>query len=121
MALANMVNVKDLLEADGFDREDGTPLVRIIGGDYRSVTHHVRNATGVVDIRSRPMWDEWEADVRIRFDADQFSLTDITNLLSRVGGAPAHRADDAGNVGHVVIDQRGVLELLLFQQFRHQI
>lgn len=90
------------VEADGFDREDGTPLVRIIGGDYRSVTHHVRNATGVVDIRSRPMWDEWEADVRIRFDADQFSLTDITNLLSRVGaqvGIGEGRPDSKSSAG----------------------
>ena len=45
----------------------------------------VRNATGVCDIRIRPMWDEWNAVVRIRFDADIFSLTDVTNLLMRVG------------------------------------
>jgi hypothetical protein len=45
----------------------------------------VRNETGVVDLRVRPMWREWEAVVRINFDADQFTLTDITNLLQRVG------------------------------------
>ena len=97
-----LAKLSSFVEADGFDREDGTPLVRIIGGDYRSVTHHVRNATGVVDIRSRPMWDEWEADVRIRFDADQFSLTDITNLLSRVGaqvGIGEGRPDSKSSAG----------------------
>jgi hypothetical protein len=32
------------------------------------------------------MWRPgWEAKVRIRFDGDQFTLTDVTNLLMRVG------------------------------------
>lgn len=44
----------------------------------------VRNATGVADIRVRPMWREWSADLRIRYDADQFTLNEVTNLLARV-------------------------------------
>lgn len=72
--------------ADGFDVDDGTPLVKIIKGEPRYVEHMVRLETGVPDVRARPMWDEtWEADIRIKFDADQFTLTDITNLLMRVG------------------------------------
>ena len=85
----------------GLDLDPEQEII-LLGGDYRSVTHHVRNATGVVDIRSRPMWDEWEADVRIRFDADQFSLTDITNLLSRVGaqvGIGEGRPDSKSSAG----------------------
>jgi hypothetical protein len=73
------------VEADGFDKVDGTPLLKIAGKPHR-VDHAVRNATGVVDIRPRPMWDAgWTADVRVRWDADQFSLEDVTNLMSRVG------------------------------------
>ena len=44
-----------------------------------------RNATGVFDIRVRPMWREWYAQPVIQFDADQFKLQDVFNLLSRVG------------------------------------
>ncbi len=99
MTLAKM---SIFVEADGYDREEGTPLVKLIAGDYKKVDLHVRNATGVVDIRSRPMWDEWEADVRIRFDADQFSLVDVTNLLSRVGmqvGIGEGRPDSKNSAG----------------------
>lgn len=90
------------VEADGYDRDEGTPLVRLIAERYRRVDMHVRNATGVVDIRSRPMWDEWEADVRVKFDADQFTITDITNLLMRVGaqvGLCEGRPDSKSSAG----------------------
>ena len=34
----------------------------------------------------RPMWNTgWEAVVRITFDADKFSRTDVGNLLQRAG------------------------------------
>lgn len=72
------------VEADGYDA-DGMPLIKLDAGDYEQVEHYVRNATGVVDIRSRPMWKKWGADVRIRYDADQFSVSDVSNLLARVG------------------------------------
>ena len=29
---------------------------------------HTRNATGVVDIRVRPMWREWWIDLRVKFE-----------------------------------------------------
>jgi len=74
------------IEADGVDREDGMPLVKITKGEPRYIEHYVRNETGVVDLRARPMWQPgWESIVRIRFDLGQFSLDDITNLLIRVG------------------------------------
>jgi hypothetical protein len=88
--------------ADGFDRDEGTPLVRLIAKDYRRVDMHVRNATGVIDIRSRPMWDEWQADVRVQFDGDQFSLVDVSNLMARVGaqvGLCEGRPDSKSSAG----------------------
>ena len=72
------------VEPDGFDVDEGTPLVKIIGKPHMHETH-VRNATGVVDLRVRPMWNDWKADVRIKWDGDLFSTTDLINLLSRVG------------------------------------
>ena len=72
------------VEADGFDADEGTPLIRIYGKP-RMHEQHVRNATGVVDLRVRPMWEAWHAGLKIRWDGDLFSTTDIINLLSRVG------------------------------------
>jgi hypothetical protein len=72
------------IEADDFDRIDGIPLVHFNGTPER-LDMAVRNATGVADIRVRPMWRQWDANLRIRFDEDQFSATDVTNLLVRVG------------------------------------
>ena len=72
------------VHADGFDQIDGVPLIRIEGTPERT-DMAVRNATGVADIRIRPMWREWTAKVRVKYDADQFTLQDVTNLMQRVG------------------------------------
>jgi len=72
------------VEQDGLDRIDGTPLVRLHGEPEMTILP-VRNATGVADLRVRPMWREWHADLRIRFDRQQFSTVDIYNLLVRAG------------------------------------
>lgn len=72
------------VEADGFDRNDGTPLVKIVGSP-RIHEASVRNESGVADIRWRPMWEEWSADVTVQWDQDQFSGTDVANLMMRCG------------------------------------
>ena len=87
--------------ADGFDVVDGTPLVRIKGQPHRH-TAYARNDNGSVDIRVRPMWDEWSAVVRIRFDADMFSAADVANLMNRVGaqvGIGEGRPDSKNSAG----------------------
>lgn len=73
------------IEADGFDEIDGVPLVRITNGEPECWIAPTRNQTGVVDLRARPMWREWGATVRVRYDADMFALDDIVNLFHRVG------------------------------------
>lgn len=73
------------VEADGIDADDGTPLVKI-QGDPRPHEMVGRMETGVANIVIRPMWEQWGADVRIRWDAAQFSAQDVINLMSRVGG-----------------------------------
>ena len=72
------------IEADGIDRNDGTPLVKIIG-EPRIHQATVRNETGVADIRWRPMWEAWSANVKVTWDEDQFSATDVMNLMLRAG------------------------------------
>ena len=71
--------------SDGFDRVDGTPLIRIYGEEHE-VEHAVRLARGDLSLVHRPMWNEgWTAKVRIRYDADLFKAQDVINLLHRVG------------------------------------
>jgi hypothetical protein len=73
------------IEADGYDKVDGQPLVQLIAGEPEQTAMSVRNATGVADIRIRPMWREWSVNLRVRFDEDQFSVSDVVNLLTRAG------------------------------------
>lgn len=89
------------VEADAFDLKDGIPLVRVYGKS-ETYTAHTRNATGVVDVRSRPMYREWAVKLRVRFDADQFSAQDVYNLIARVGGqvgVGAGRPDSKASAG----------------------
>lgn len=71
--------------ADGLDAEDATPLVRLEAPAPEVSSLPVRNATGVVDIRVRPMWREWGCTLRLIYDGDQFTKSDIVNLMTRVG------------------------------------
>lgn len=72
--------------ADGFDAFDSSPLVRIIGPEPEKFESMVRINNGMsTDISVRPMWKKWGAELRIRFDADMFTKTDVLNLLYRVG------------------------------------
>lgn len=88
------------VEADGLSI-DGSPIIRIYG-TAETHTAHTRNATGVVDVRSRPMYRRWAAKLRLRWDDDQFKAGDILNLISRVGmqvGIGAGRPDSKSSTG----------------------
>lgn len=87
---------------DGFDKEDGTPLVKITKGKPQMHTAHARNADGSVDIRSRAMFPSWKCVLRIGYDADQFTATDVTNLIERAGaqvGVGEGRPDSPKSAG----------------------
>lgn len=87
--------------ADGYDKDDGTPLIRIYGEPHQHTTY-ARNDNGSVDIRVRPMWDEWSMRVKVRFDADMFSADDVANLMMRVGmqvGIGEGRPDSKNSAG----------------------
>lgn len=74
------------VRADGFDEHDGTPLVKIKSKKGpRRCDLGVRNENGAADIRSRPMWDEWGAELQIDFDADLVSRESVVHLLDRAG------------------------------------
>lgn len=74
------------VEADGHDAKSGTPLVRIAKGEPHYTEMPVRNDSGVIDLRARPMWESgWEATIRVRYDADFFTEKDVANLVYRAG------------------------------------
>jgi hypothetical protein len=98
---------------DGFDVRDGTPLVRLYSQTPpERLQLPVRNANGSVDIRVRPMWREWWADVTVRFDADMITAQSIVNLLDRAGqqvgvgaGRPFSKKSVGQGWGTFVVDQ----------------
>lgn len=73
------------VEQDGFDRVDGAPLVRLTQGVAEQWVAPTRNATGVIDLRCRPMYRDWGATLRIRYDAGMLTGDDVVNLVARVG------------------------------------
>lgn len=80
-----VAKISVFIEADGFDADDGTPLVRLLAGkpEVSEIAARLDNGTAMVTIR--PMWREWGAKLRVRYDAEQFSASDVTNLLHRAG------------------------------------
>ena len=87
---------------DGFDRVDGAPLVRLTEGVAEQWIAPTRNATGVIDLRSRPMYRQWATTLRIRYDAGMLTDADIVNLISRVGmqvGVGEGRPDSKNSAG----------------------
>lgn len=87
---------------DGFDKVDGSPLVKITTGKPERWDSLVRLPTGQPDIHPRPMWKRWSATVTVNFDADQFTATDVANLMARVGeqvGIGEGRHDSKNSAG----------------------
>lgn len=73
------------VEGDGLDKHDQIPLVQLHGPGPVIRVDPVRNATGVIDLRPRPCWTNWHADLRIRYDAGFISLASVAALLMRAG------------------------------------
>jgi len=88
--VAGRLHTGERFAFDSYDHEfsvlvDGTPLIKLDAAEPEQMEMTTRNATGVADIRVRPMWREWRLPVVIRYDADQFTASDVANLLSRAG------------------------------------
>lgn len=90
------------VEADGVDAaEPQIPLIRITGQPTKQ-EDMARVETGQPYVTVRAAYHDWSAKIRIRFDADQFTLQDVTNLMSRVGmqvGLGEGRPDSKNSAG----------------------
>ena len=88
--------------ADGYDAEEPQiPLIRIIGKAVRQ-DDMARVETGQPYVTIRAAYHDWRAKVKIRWDADQFSMQDVSNLLARVGqqvGIGEGRPDSKNSCG----------------------
>lgn len=73
------------VEEDGWDAKEPTiPLIKI-NGKATKLESIARVETGQPYVTIRAAYNPWSANVKIRWDADQFTLEDVTNLLARVG------------------------------------
>lgn len=71
--------------ADGWDaKEPQIPLVRIYGKSVKQ-EDMARVETGQPYVTVRAAYHDWKVKLNIRWDADQFTVEDVTNLLMRVG------------------------------------
>jgi hypothetical protein len=71
--------------ADGYDAaEPQIPLVRLYGEAVKQLDP-ARVETGQAYVAIRAAYHDWKANVRIRWDKDQHTLQDVTNLLARAG------------------------------------
>ncbi len=105
-----MARMSVFIEPDGFDADEGTPLVRIYGKPERNESP-VRIGQGTVTIAIRPMWRKWTAKVKVTFDGDQFSAQDVLNLMHRAGlqvgvgeGRPFSKKSDGVGWGTFEVD-----------------
>lgn len=70
---------------DGWDEfQPQIPLIRIYGKSVKQ-EDMARVSTGQPYVTVRAAYHDWSAKIKIRFDADQFTMDDIFNLLYRVG------------------------------------
>ena len=70
---------------DGWDaQEPQIPLVRIHGEPVKQ-EDMARVETGQPYVTVRAAYHDWTIKLRIRWDSDQFTISDIVNLLMRVG------------------------------------
>ena len=88
--------------SDGWDKlEPQIPLIRIYGEAVRQ-DDMARVETGQPYVTIRAAYHGWSAKVKIRWDQDQFTIDDISNLLSRVGmqvGLCEGRPDSKNSAG----------------------
>jgi len=70
---------------DGWDKEEPQiPLIRIYGDPIKQEDIGY-TSTGQPYVTVRAAYHDWSAKVKIRWDADQFTIDDLFNLMSRVG------------------------------------
>jgi hypothetical protein len=73
------------LRSDGYDREDGTELIALDTPGPKMREDVVRLKRDATDLRYRPAFNEWTANLRLQYDSDWLRLDSLINLIERGG------------------------------------
>jgi hypothetical protein len=97
--------------ADGFDVDEGTPLVAIIHNDEPRMREDiVRVGMGSADLRWRMEFAAgWRVELRINYDEDKLTPTTICSLLERAGfgvGVGEARSEKGGDWGSFMVAEQ---------------
>lgn len=91
------------VEADGRDKDEPQfGLIRILKAKPVMQQDIARVETGQAYVTIRSAYHDWSAKLRVRFDADQFTVGDVSNLLARAGaqvGIGEGRPDSKNSAG----------------------
>ena len=105
-------------EADGWDKyEPQIPLIKIIGKPVmqKDVAWVKSGITKKPYITCRPAYHDWKSNPVINFDADQFSVNDIINIIDRVGAqvglCEGRPSSDSGGLGWGLFEITNVEQL----------
>ena len=89
--------------SDGVDElEPQFGLIKILGCNPVMQQDVARVETGQAYVTIRAAYHNWSAKIKIRFDADQFTVKDVSNLLARAGeqvGIGEGRPDSKNSAG----------------------
>lgn len=110
----SMVLVRQTVFVHGEIGEDGQPLVTI-EGEPRMREDVVTVGRGGTDLRYRPEFSEWRADVTITYVKSAFTRGSVLTLLDAAGlgvGVGEWRPEKNGDFGQFKIDETRDVEVL---------
>lgn len=99
------------IDPDGHD-ENGCPLIELTTSKPEALKAHVKNQTGVADIRVRPMVSKWSCTLRMTITPSILSLEAALSVLRVAGrsvGVGDWRPERSGDYGRFAIEKVEVL------------
>jgi hypothetical protein len=91
---------------------DSNNLIKLKTDDPIMRTDTVRVGAGSTDLRYRPEFRNWSAEVSFTFDAELLTIDDVVNLLDRAGfgcGIGEWRPQKGGEFGRFRVDHSKVV------------
>jgi hypothetical protein len=109
----NMADARQMFFVEPDDRDTtGIDCVRIEGTPYMR-TDTVRLSKGVADLRYRPEFRNWSCTLKISYDEDLISGSQLVNLFLRAGlqvGIGDWRPEKDGDFGRFTIGEQQALD-----------
>jgi len=111
----NMTDARQMFFVEADDRDTtGVDCVRIEHDEAPEMrTDTVRLAKGVSDLRYRPEFRNWSCILKMSFDEDLISNSQLVNLFMRAGlqvGVGDWRPEKGGEFGRFVVGEQNLLE-----------